>query len=314
VSKKPLRRLLVRTLLSVSPEAALWFDRKLRGFAEARKLARADAVVVSHPKSGRTWLRAMLSWYWCESRHLPVRRVLGFWEGPRLHPSIPRVLFTHDHYPVFWLGEERLLALYAEKPVVLLVRHPCDVTVSAFHQTRHRTDPLKKHLYGKDAPELADLSAFFRHPAWGLARPVAFLERWAAWIGRLPRALVVRYEDLRRDPAGGLVGILRHLGEEPDPAHVARAVAETEFSRMQARERAGLLADGSARFSRGSDPAALKVREGRVGGWREKLSSEDVAFAEALLRARLPRGFGYRPDEREMSAKAARSGAPSGSG
>lgn len=308
MGEKPLRRMVYRLLLPLPGDVAARADRLLRGFAESRKLARADAVVVSHPKSGRTWLRAMLSWYWSESRGIGVRRVLGFEEGHRLDPSIPRVLFTHDHYPVFWLGEERLLALYASRPVVLLVRHPCDVTVSAFHQTLHRTDPLKKRLQGKVGEHLSDLSAFFRDPVWGLARPVAFLERWAARLERLPRHLVVRYEDLRRDTPGTFSAILRFLGEEPAPAHVMRAVEETEFSRMQARERAGLLADGSARFSRGDDPAALKVREGKVGGWREKLSAEDVAFAEALLAARLPRGFGYRPDEEGVAAGASGSG------
>lgn len=308
MGKKPLRRMIYRMLLPLPGDVAARADRLLRGLAEARKLARADAVVVSHPKSGRTWLRALLSWYWSESRGLGVRWVLGFEEAHRLDPSIPRVLFTHDHYPVFWLGEERLLELYASKPVVLLVRHPCDVTVSAFHQTHHRTDPLKKRLLGKDAPELADLSAFLRDSRWGLARPVAFLERWAARLERLPRHLVVRYEDLRRNTPGTFSRILCFLGEEPDPAHVMRAVEETEFSRMQARERAGLLADGSARFSRGDDPAALKVREGRVGGWRERLSAEDVAFAEGLLAARLPYGFGYRPDEEAVATGASGSG------
>ncbi len=311
---KPVRHALYGLLTPLPLPLRRGLDRRLRGLAEARKLVRADAVVVSFPKSGRTWLRAMLSWYWRSARGLATDEFLGFDNYHRRDPTIPRLLFTHDNYLADVLGRERLEALYGARPLVLLVRDPRDVVISAWFQTHHRADPRKRRILGKDDPALAELAGFLRHPEWGLVRILAFFERWAERRQRMPRLHLVRYEDLRRDPSTQLAAILRHLGEEsPDPVAIARAVAETEFARMQARERRGELAAGrSRRFSSGHDPAALKVRAGQIGGWRQYLQEADQAWMEAEIARRLPPGFGYRPEEVAVSTVPV--GVSSGSG
>jgi catechol 2,3-dioxygenase-like lactoylglutathione lyase family enzyme len=302
LARKPLRRLLFGLLAPLPRETRLALDRHLRGAKEARKLRRADAVVVSFPKSGRTWMRALLSFYYARSRGLDTGELLGFDNHHARDPSIPRILFTHDNHLVDALGEAELERLYAARPVVLLVRDPRDVVVSAFHQTRWRTDPLKKALRGKDAPHLSELSAFLRDPEWGLLRHLAFLERWRRRTGRLPRILPVRYEDLKADTARELDRVLRFLGEVPAPEAVARAVSEASLERMRERERAGAFDSASRRFGAPVDhPDAFKVREGRVGGWRRHFSAEDVAWIEATMAARMPAGFGYRPEEASAS-------------
>ena len=53
-------------------------ERWLRGHKEYRRLQEADIVVVSYPKSGRTWLRVMLSRYFQLRYGIPDRFVLGF--------------------------------------------------------------------------------------------------------------------------------------------------------------------------------------------------------------------------------------------
>ena len=58
--------------------------RRVRGWIEARQIARASAVVLSHAKSGRTWLATMLSAY---------ERAAGV--------SLD-VFFSHDNYIRDW--------------------------------------------------------------------------------------------------------------------------------------------------------------------------------------------------------------------
>ena len=59
---KKLTRFLVLGLLFFLPkEKKIRIDRWLRGKEEFRKLRLADCVIVSFGKSGRTWLRVMLS-------------------------------------------------------------------------------------------------------------------------------------------------------------------------------------------------------------------------------------------------------------
>jgi len=68
-------------------------ERWLRGHTEYRRLQQADIVIVSYPKSGRTWLRVMLSRYFQLRYGIPEGSVLGFdsRDGPQgpqdlLHP------------------------------------------------------------------------------------------------------------------------------------------------------------------------------------------------------------------------------------
>ena len=157
----------------------------------------------------------------------------------------------------------------------------------------------KQSIRGKDAPHLHDLSAFLRDPAWGLLRYLCFLERWERRIDRLPQSLLVRYEDLHADTAGGLDRILRFLGERPDPHWVRHAVVEASFQRMREKERSGVFGSSSRRFgAKVDEPNAFKVREGRVGGWRGWFSEADVEWIERTMAERMPAGFGYRDEER----------------
>ena len=60
--RKKLSRRLLHWRMRGQPEAAiLAAERKLRGVEQFEKLQRADVVVVSFGKSGRTWLRVMMS-------------------------------------------------------------------------------------------------------------------------------------------------------------------------------------------------------------------------------------------------------------
>ena len=60
--RKKLSRRILHWRMRGRPEAEiLAAERKLRGVEQFDKLRRADIVVVSFGKSGRTWLRVMIS-------------------------------------------------------------------------------------------------------------------------------------------------------------------------------------------------------------------------------------------------------------
>src|SRR5215472_199550 len=68
------------------------FRRKLR---DAAWLHDADAVIVSYPKSGRTFVRAMLARLYQRRFGIDERRLLDFPMLRRAPQGVPRVLFTH---------------------------------------------------------------------------------------------------------------------------------------------------------------------------------------------------------------------------
>lgn len=96
---------------------------------------------------------------------------------------------------------------------------------------------------------------------------------------------VVRYEDLKADPAAAFAAALRFVGEAPDPTRVAVAVEAARFERLQARESEEGFHERPARGS--------FFRKGRVGGWRDELSPEQARRVESDHRTVMERlGYG----------------------
>src|SRR3954453_9111953 len=132
------------------PAAGTIAARRDRGRDAGRRLRRlrdADLVVVSFRKSGRTWLRAMLS-HLCHRRYgVPEGELLEFDNLHRLDPRIPRVFFTHDlPWDPWnrWGGRLLRPEPFRGKRVLLLVRDPRDATVSLHFQLAKREPPEQR--------------------------------------------------------------------------------------------------------------------------------------------------------------------------
>lgn len=298
VWRDALREALVHGPLRVLPvERRRAVDRRLRGREEARRLALADAAIVSYGKSGRTWVRVMLSRLYTLRHGLPAELMLEFDNLHRLVPAIPRILFTHGNYIRDWTGEWASRRHFRAVRTVLLVRHPCDVAVSQYHQWRYRMRPWKTVLNRYPAPGTAlDLEAFVLDPQVGLPAILEWLRVFERELPALPEHLLLRYEALRRDAAGELARLAAFLGTPASEREIEEAVA---FARLDNMRR--LEAQGALRFTgiRGrprdaANPASFKTRKGSVGGWREELGPEAAARVEAWLRDQEPLPFGYR--------------------
>lgn len=289
----------------MSPAAQIRLERRLRGWFEWRRLRRADAAVVSFGKSGRTWLRVMLSRFYRVRHDLPADELIEFDNLHRLDGAVPRILFTHDNYLGDWTGNRATKTDYARLPVVLLVRHPADTAVSQYHQWRHRMRPHKKviNAYPPHGAEL-DVFDFVMGEGGGLPRIVEFMNTWARALPALPRVRVVRYEDLRRDTGGELAAVLDFLGTPGDAGAVDDAVDYASFERMRARESSGETGqEGGSRLAAADpdNPDSFKTRRAKVGGYREDFTADQVRTIDAYVARHLDPLFGYgdhpaRPD------------------
>ena len=132
------------------------------GPSEEEQLARlreADIVIVSFGKSGRTWLRVMLSHLFRIRHDLPESALLGFDNFHSMNPAVPKIFFTHDNYIKDYTGEPASKAPFYDKPVVLMARDPRDVAVSQFFQWKFRLKPNKVILNNYPSRE-DDISLF----------------------------------------------------------------------------------------------------------------------------------------------------------
>jgi hypothetical protein len=299
VWRDALREALVHGPLRVLPrERRRRIDRWLRGREEARRLALADAAIVSYGKSGRTWLRVMLSRLYTLRHGLPAGSMLEFDNLHRRVPAIPRLLFTHANYIRDWTGEWDGRRHFRDVRTVLLIRHPCDVAVSQYHQWRHRMRPWKTVLNRYPPPGApTGLEEFVLDPSVGLPAILAWLELFERELGAIRAHHLVRYEDLRRDTAGELARLAAFLDTPATAPEIEAAVAYARLDNMRRLEAEGALGFTGIR-GRPKDalnPASFKTRKGSVGGWREELG-EAATRIEAWLRARGPLPFGYGLD------------------
>lgn len=300
LARKGARRLLHWRLRHRDEAERLAAERRLRGEEQHRRLRQCDVAVVSFGKSGRTWLRVMLSQALRLRFGLRDGLVLGIDNFHRLDPRVPRVFFTHDNYIKDFTGAPESKAPFYDKPVVLLVRDPRDVSVSNYFQWRFRMKPDKKKInrYPPAGSDIGVADYLLSDYGGSLADVIGFLNTWAAELPHIQRLHVLRYEDLRRDPESQLRALLEFIGVPADEQVVGDAVAYASYDNMKAREQRsaggfGWLLGGRLRPRDRDNPDSYKVRRAKVGGYRDYCTDAEVARIDALVAERLDPRFGY---------------------
>jgi hypothetical protein len=294
---KKLSRFFVLTPLFFLPyDRRSRVERWLRGREQYRKLQHADCVIVSFGKSGRTWLRVMLSRFYQIKHGLSERHLIGFDNLHLRHRAIPKIFFTHDNYTKDYTGNLDSKIDYAGKKVVLLVRHPADVAVSQYYQWQYRMKPNKVALnrYPERGQDLAIFDFVTREYA-GLTRTIDFMNGWAGEAERSGDLLVVRYEDMRAQPERILAQILAFMGTPGTADEVREAVEFASFENMRKMEANSTfwLSGGRMRPRDRKNPQSFKTRRGKVGGYRDYFDDDEIAEIDRLVEKQLSPVFGY---------------------
>jgi hypothetical protein len=272
----------LRTRLRRTPLARALYRRRWN--------RRADVVLISFPKAGRTWLRLLLAKSLALRFGVPEGELLELHRMAERHPGMPRIRVKHDDDPQLKTPDE-LVAVkseYRDRKVVLLVRDLRDLVVSTYFQMSRREKRYSK-----------DLASFLRCPRGSIDTMIRFYDLWAA-NRQLPAALLlVRYEDLQRDTAGELRRILDFVGVRDVPdALVREAVAFASFDNMRRMEESDAAGSGRLRPGDRRDPESFKTRRGRIGGFAEYLSPEEVRWLDERIARELSPWYGYgRPGE-----------------
>ena len=273
-------------------------ERWLRGREEFSKLERCDWVLMSWGKSGRTWLRVMLSRAYTLKGGLDASELLDFDNLKQRDPRLPAVFFTHNNYLRDYTGNQQSKSHFQGKRIVLLVRDPRDVAVSQFFQWQFRMRPNKKFINDYPA-DGADISTwdFVLDKEAGVPRIVDYFNGWARAIPELKDVLVVRYEDMRTDPGAVLAKILSFTGTDVTPEQVQEAVDFAAYDNMKKMEQDKFFKGSGARVKPGDkdNPQSFKVRKAKVGGYRDYFTDEQCEQLEQMV-AQLDPMFGYGGD------------------
>lgn len=260
--------------------------------SRATELSGGTAIIISIPKSGRTWLRAFICAYFCK------RFGIEFTLRPERYfqPGSPRLIFSHDLFEHRTKGDlwDRFRGKYlvprrelGRAKTILLARDPRDCFVSLYLQITRRDPHASAELRQKNVSEM------LRDRSFGVRAIVSTMNDWIEEFSGRDNFTLIQYEALRASPAEHFRDLLALLGESsPDMAIFQNALEFSRFENMQKLEAAGafdskILHPGDVR-----DPESFKVRRGKVGGYREYLSAEDQEYAaDALME--LDHRFGY---------------------
>ena len=252
-------------------------DRWLRGREEFHKLQSADYVLMSWGKSGRTWLRVMLSRFYEIKHALPEHSFLQFDNLHAIHREIPRVFFTHGNYLRNYTGHWHDKSDFYEKKIVMLARDPRDVAVSQYFQWRYRMVAWKKYL-NDYPPHRADMSLFdfVMDRDAGLPCIIDFFNIWARELSNVQDFVVLRYEDMRSRPEQALDSLLRFMGTPGTEEQIKQAVAFAAYDNMKNLETKKTFWLSGRRLVPGDqkNPDSYKVRRAKVGGYRDYFDDE----------------------------------------
>jgi hypothetical protein len=270
-------------------------ERWLRGREEFKKLQRSDWVLMSWGKSGRTWLRVMLSRAYQLKGSFDASDLLDFDNFKAGDSSLPAVFFTHNNYLRDYTGNATSKNHFKGKRIVLLVRDPRDVAVSQFFQWQFRMRPNKKFI-NDYPPHGADIDVwdFVLDQEAGVPRIVDYFNGWAKAVPDLKDVLIVRYEDMRKEPGDVLAKILAFTGTEITAEQVQEAVDFAAYDNMKKMEQDKFFKGSGARVKPGDkdNPQSFKVRKAKVGGYRDHFSDDQCEQLEKMV-AQLDPMFGY---------------------
>lgn len=289
------RRKSLRDLLDAAAVQALFLvptasaRRVRRDLRDAAWLRHADVAIVSFPKSGRTFVRAMLSRLFQRRFGIDERRLLEFPLLMKAAPEVPRILFTHAG-DAMRLAEEIELdrRAFEHSTVILLGRHPGDVVISWYHQLRYR-DRSRESRRAAQQP----LDQFIWREHGGIAAIVRFMNEWAKYAAERQNAEIFRYEDFLSDPRTSLRKLTDRIGLELDQAELDDAVDFGAFDNLKVREREGYFLSARLRAAKKGVESSFKVRRGISGGYRTQLEPSEVAKIDKFVSENLDPIFGY---------------------
>jgi hypothetical protein len=277
------------SLTAKVPSLRRLFKKFKRRIELKRDLKNADLVVISIKKSGRTWLRAMLTRLFHSVYGTPTNLLLDADNHKLLNKAAPTIVFAHDSDPISSTKDVIVdLTIYDGVKIALLVRNPADTVVSLYHHYLNRKSGRRQQLASAQS-----IFEFSVKPEHGIHTIISFLNHWAKYAKSHNNVTVFKYEDFHANTVDELARIARLAGTAATPNQFRDAVEFASFENLRKLEAAGFFDDVSLRKTDEKNPDGLKVRRGKVNGYKSYFSAEETAEIEKIIEAELDPWYGY---------------------
>ena len=223
--------------------------------------------LASFPCSGRTWLLAMVGGALGEDLEKWMTNADFFF--PDYHT---RFIANHVYTNFFFRDGPYSLTLL-DGPIAMMSRNPWDTMVSYWHHMAHRGyygDGNPDFTLKSYMPDDQSLSAFLRDYRFGV-------DAWSKWDDHVwaqledGRDIYFTYRDLVVSPRDVLESFTSWLIPGFPSWDIDRGLEFGDFDKMKNSEISHLKATSS-------NPESGKVRRGKVGGFVDYMSDEDIKY------------------------------------
>src|SRR3989344_6581833 len=231
-----------------------------------------DRLVSGYPKTGRTWLRFMLGNalvdHYSLGLELDLTNIYSIISNDKLgrlpdQPTfayegiVPKIEMSHLLYSS---------PLHSHVNTIFLTCDPRDVMVSHWLHNKYQ-----RHSFG------GNLSEFITNPNVGIN---AFLRHLNSWAPHIHEEQVVTYESMRFNPVDALRKVIDRFRLSIPENTIIDAVEQSDIDTMREKEVnqgiAGHMYDRT-------NPNALRVRRGVVGGYVNYFSVTDETFIKGRI-------------------------------
>lgn len=210
---------------------------------------------ISYPKSGRTWIRYILTLLESENRFCFHHDSFEFNDG-----NLPKHNFDIN----------ARIQKYSSSKVIYLERDPRDVMVSLYFQITGRFNDFFNYK--------GSMSEFIRDDYFGAKNLCRFREIWSN-LTKEYNFLKITYEDAHEDMQTVINNILNYSNMQRKKEYIVKAIENANFPKMKKVEDNNLFDKPWLRKRQGCN----KVREGKVGGFREYLENEDIVYLNSIF-------------------------------
>ncbi len=267
--------------------------------------------LASYPKSGNTWLRVFLANYVYNSeKPVPINQIhrVGIgdsnskayrmvtkevfdptnpMQGARIRPAVLQGIVNNK-------ADINLVKTHCENGIAYGVKLiPPELTRSAVYIMRNPLDMIVSYAshYGNTIDEAIHGIARNDNSLLGVGDTVyQFLGTWSNHVIGWSKArkfpvLMLRYEDMLKDPHEAFDRVVHHIGLPIDRDRLERSVRFSDFKLLQEQEK-------KTSFVENSDNQKQFFRSGKAEQWKTELTEDQVA---QILQdhGRVMKKFGY---------------------
>ena len=251
--------------------------------------------LASFPKSGNTWMRAFLANYFIGGpKGLSINELRKFTLGDVRADFYDRAaggkfkIETLDDYLALRQKALRLILNERQGNHFVKTHHqsviqggvpliPPEITAAAIYIMRNPFDIVPSYARHNDTDIEGAVTAILdpQHVSRSPRGVIEIIGRWdhhvASWTESQGLAMhLLRYEDLRADPKAGFQTVFDFLQIRPDPTQFRNALKLTRLDALKKQEQK------SGFIERPKHMSAF-FHSGKVGGWQQSLSAEQVA-------------------------------------